>query len=67
MLTSAKFYLEPETKDRAELRDEKKRAGVLTAVVGILLLGILALAVIWLIPELMQMLKNFIGMFSTRE
>ena len=67
VLTSAKFYLEPETKDRAEIRYEKKRAGVLTAVVGILLLGILALAVIWLIPELMQMLKNFIGMFSTRE
>lgn len=67
LLTSAKFYLEPETKYRAEIRYDRKKANPLTVVIGILLLALLALAAIWLIPELVQMFKNFIGMFAGKE
>lgn len=67
LLTKAKFYLEPETKYRAEMRYDRKKANPLTVVAGIVLLALLALAAIWLIPELVQMFKNFIGMFSGTE
>lgn len=64
VLKSAKFYLEEETRLRAELRYDDKNANLLTVTVGIFLLALLAFAAVAIIPELTQMLKNFISMFT---
>lgn len=64
VLKSAKFYLEEETRVRAELRYDGRNANLLTAATGILFLAMLAFAAVAVIPDLVQMLKNFIGMFK---
>ncbi len=64
VLKSAKFYLEEETRVRAELRYDGRNANLLTVTVGVLLLAVLAFAAVAIIPDLVQMLKNFIGMFK---
>lgn len=62
--STAHFYIPEQKKYTADIKFEKKGTNWLVfgiVVVGAIALGILA---IWLIPDLLQMLDNFIGMFA---
>ena len=58
------FYIPEELRYTADLKFEKKGTNWLVfggVVVGAIAVGLLS---IWLLPELLQMADNFIGMFA---
>lgn len=61
ILTASSLYLREETKERAELRYNKKNASTGTLIIAIVLFSALAVAMYFIIPDLIKMLENFIG------
>lgn len=61
---SMHFYIPEEMKYMADVKFEKKGTGVLTLVLAFVVFAVLALAALFFIPELLQMLDNMIGMFD---
>lgn len=57
---SAKYYLAPQTEHRAALRYEAKRASVPALIAAIVFFSILAVVLLTVIPDLLQMLNNFL-------
>lgn len=66
ILHTAGLYLREETKDRAELRYRKKNATVGALIAAIVLFSALAVALHFVIPELITMLENFIDMVKPK-
>ena len=63
-VSTAHFYIPEELKYTAELKFEKKGTdwlAFLAVLVGSILLGLL---LIWVVPELLQMTDNFLGMLN---
>ncbi len=60
ILATANFYLREETKDRAQMRYNKNNASAGALIAAILLFSALAVALYFVIPELITMLKNFV-------
>lgn len=59
----AKYYLLPETKERASIRYERRRASVGALIAAMILFPILGAILLTVIPDLVQMVNNFINMF----
>ena len=58
VLLDARFYILPETKLRASMRYDRKNASWLTVVGSVILFAAAALVLAYVIPDLIQMLKN---------
>ncbi len=58
------FYLRPEVEDIAERRFSRRGTGWLSITVTVIASILLLYAVIMLLPELLQLLDNFVGMFK---
>ena len=61
VMLSAQYYLIPETKERAAIRYDRKRANVLNVVAAIVLFAVVGGVLYFVIPDLIQMLENFIS------
>jgi len=61
VLLTACLYLKKETKDRAALRYSKGNAGTGALIAAIILFSILGVVMYFVIPELIQMLENFVN------
>ena len=59
-LTRASFYLKEQTRDRAELRYRKKNATLGALIAAVILFSGAAVAMNFIIPDLVVMLENFI-------
>ena len=59
--TTASICLREETKDRAELRYNRKNATVGALIAAMIVFSILAVILNFIIPDLIQMLENFIN------
>ena len=63
-VSTAHFYIPEDLKYTAELKFEKKGTDWLSFVLVLVGSIVLALLIIWAVPELLQMTDNFLGMFS---
>ncbi|MBQ9080993.1 MAG: hypothetical protein IJY27_07990 [Clostridia bacterium] len=63
-VSTAHFYIPEDQKYTAELKFEKKGTNWLTFAGVFIGSIVISLLVIWVVPELLQMLDNFLGMFS---
>ncbi len=60
------FYIPEEMKYMADVKFEKKGTGVHTLVLAFVLVIAITFALLFFIPELLQMLDNMLGMFDWR-
>ena len=60
------YYIPEEMKYTADVRFEKKGTGVHTLVLSFVLIAAITVALLFLIPELLQMFDNVLGMFDWR-
>lgn len=63
-VSTAHFYIPEDLKYTAELKFEKKGTDWLSFALVLAGSIVLALLLIWVVPELLQMTDNFLGMFS---
>ena len=63
-VSTAHFYIPEGLKYTAELKFEKKGTDWLSFVLVLVGSIVLALLIIWAVPELLQMTDNFLGMFN---
>ena len=63
-VSTAHFYIPEDLKYTAELKFEKKGTDWLSFVLVLVGSIVLALLIIWAVPELLQMTDNFLGMFN---
>jgi hypothetical protein len=63
-VSAAHFYIPEDLKYTAELKFEKKGTDWLSFMLVVVGSIALALLLIWVVPELLQMTDNFLGMFS---
>lgn len=61
--SEARYYLLPETKERASIRYERRRASVGALIAAMILFPVLGAVLLTVIPDLVQMVNNFINMF----
>ncbi len=59
--STAKFYIPEELKYRAEVRYASRGTDVVTFFIGVVVLAAAAFAALFVVPELIQLLDNFIG------
>lgn len=55
-------YLDPAKADQAAIRYDRRRAHPRTVIIGAVLLAVLGIAMAFVIPDLVQMVKNFVSM-----
>lgn len=60
---TARFYIPEELKYRAEVRYARRGTNVVSLIVTIIILAVAAFGVLYLVPEMLQLLDNFIGTF----
>lgn len=60
------FYIPEEMKYTADVKFEKKGTNPVTLLLGILVFAALALVALFLLPDLLQMVDNAIGMFDQK-
>lgn len=65
--TDARYYLAPETRDRAAIRYDRRRASVGALIAAIVVFSACAVVLTFIIPDLIRMLENFLAMFHTVE
>ena len=58
------YYIPEDLKYVADVKFEKKGTGVHTLLLAFILVSALAIALLFLIPELLQMFDNMLGMFD---
>ncbi len=63
-MTAARFYIPEELRITAELRYEERGNSLMNLILSILLLVALALVVLFVMPELLQLMDNFITMIG---
>ena len=63
-VSTAHFYIPEDLKYTAELKFEKKGTDWLSFILVVVGSIALALLIIWVVPELLQMTDNFLGMFN---
>ncbi len=60
---TARFYIPEELKYRAEVRYARRGTNVVSLIVTVIILAVAAFGVLYLVPEMVQLLDNFIGTF----
>ena len=65
-VSTAHFYIPEELKYMADVKFEKKGSGVRTLIFCFVIFIVLAFLAFFIIPELLQMLDNLIGMFDPK-
>ena len=63
----AKYHLDPQRLDAAQMRYKKKNATVPALITAIIAFSIVAVIMGFIIPDLVQMLKNFIATFTQEQ
>ncbi|MCI8589132.1 MAG: hypothetical protein HFE77_00210 [Clostridiales bacterium] len=58
VMSKAEYYILPETKLRASMRYDAKNANAFTVIISILLFAAAAIILAYVIPDLLQMMKN---------
>lgn len=66
VLLSSELYLKEKTRDRAELRYRANNATTGALIAAIILFSLLAVAMHFVIPELIQMLENFVNQVKAK-
>ncbi len=60
---TARFYIPEELKYRAEVRYSRRGTNIISLIVTIIILAAAAFGVLFLVPELLQLLDNYIGIY----